>query len=148
VLNAERSRIPPPSAADDSNRLEGLAAVARVQDALAGAGQSRQAPRHRALNRPDFTVYVQYPDGGRDTAVKAQSLLVTLRYRVPGIEQVAKVPSRLQVRYYRPDQRSYVGELATELGKGLNLPAGPDNAILVASSKELPSGILEVWLPL
>ena len=146
VLNAERSRIPPPSGADDSNRLESLAAVAGVQDALANAGKSRQAPAS-SFKPSDFTIYVQYPDGGRDTAVKTQSLLVNLGYRVPGIEQVGKAPSRLQVRYYRPDQRSYAGELATELGKGLNLPAGPDNAILVASSKQLPSGILEVWLP-
>jgi hypothetical protein len=146
VLNAERSRIPPPSGADDSNRLESLAAVAGVQDALANARQSRQAPAP-SLKPSDFTIYVQYPDGGRDAAVKTQSLLVNLGYRVPGIEQVNKVPSLLQVRYYRPDQRSYAGELATELGKGLNLPANSDNAVLVKSSKELPSGILEVWLP-
>jgi len=146
VLNAEQTKIPPPSGADDSNRLESLAAVAGVQGALADARQSRgtQAP----LFKPsDFTIYIQYPDGGRDTAVKTQSLLANLGFSVPGIQQVGKVPSRLQVRYYRPDQRSYAGELATELGKALNLPASPDNAILVTSSKELPSGILEVWLP-
>jgi hypothetical protein len=146
VLNAERSRIPPPSGADDPNRLESLAAVAGVQDALASARQLRQTPAS-SFKPSDFTIYVQYPDGGRETALKTQVLLVNLGYRVPGIEQVGKAPSRLQVRYYRPDQRSYAGELATELGKALDLPAGPDNAILVASSKELPSGIFEVWLP-
>lgn len=146
VLKAELSRIPPPSVADDSNRLESLAAAAGVQDALANARQSRQTPAS-SFKPSDFTIYVQYPDGDRDTAVKTQSILVNLGYRVPGIEQVSKAPSRLQVRYYRPDQRSYAEELATELGKGLNLVASPDNAILVTSSKELPSGILEVWLP-
>lgn len=146
VLNAERSRIPPPSGADDSNRLDSLAAVAGVQDALANARQSRQASTS-SLKSSDFTIYVQYPDGGRDTAVKTQSLLVDLGYRVPGIEQVGKAPSRLQVRYYRSEQRSFAEKLATELGKGLNLPTGPDNAILVISTKQLPSGILEVWLP-
>src|SRR5215216_1989406 len=146
VLNAERSRIPPPSGADDSDRLESLSAVAGVQEALANARQSYQATAS-SLNPSDFIIYVQYPDGGQDTAVRTQSLLVNRGYRVPGIEQVGKAPSRLQVRYYRPDQRTFAGELATELGKGLNLPTGPDNAILVKSSKELPSGILEVWLP-
>jgi hypothetical protein len=146
VLNAERSRIPPPSGLDDANRLNSLAAVAGVQDALTNAGQSRQAATSN-FKPADFTIYVQYPDGGRDTAVKTQTLLANLGYRVPGIEKVGKVPSRLQVRYYRPDQRSYAAELATELGKALKLPAGPDNAILVRSSKELPTGILEVWLP-
>jgi len=132
--------------ADDSNRLESLAAIAGVQDALASARQSRQAPPANFIPS-DFTIYVQYPDGDQVTALKTQSLLVSLGYRVPGIQQIAKAPSRLQVRYYRPDQRSYAGDLATELGKELNLPTGPDNAILVQSSKELPSGILEVWLP-
>jgi len=146
VLNVEGSKIPAPTGADDSNRLDSLAAVARVQDALASA---RQSPRATTSDmRPsDLTTYVQYPEGGRDTAVKTQSVLVSLGYHVPGIEQVTKPPSRLQVRYYRPDQRSHAGELATELGRRLNLPAGPDNAILVTSSKQLPSGILEVWLP-
>lgn len=146
VLNAERSRIPPPTGADETSRLDSLAAVAGVQEALASAKQAGQAPAS-SFRPSDFTIYVQYPDGGRDTAVKTQSLLVNLGYHVPGIEQVSKVPSRLQVRYYRPDQRSYAGELATELGKGLGLPTGPGDAILVASSRQLPSGILEVWLP-
>jgi hypothetical protein len=144
VLNAEGSRIPAPDGTDDSIRLKSLSAVAGVQDALAKA---RQSPEASPFTPSDFTVYVQYPEGSRDTAVRTQSLLVNLGYRVPGIEQVRKAPSRLQVRYYRPDQRSYAGALATDLGKGLNLPASSDNAVLVTSSKELPSGILEVWLP-
>jgi len=146
VLNAERSRIPPPSGADDSNRLDSLSAAAGVQDVLDNVRQSRQS-LVSSFKPSDFTIYLQYPEGGRDTAVKTQSLLVDLGYRVPGIEKVDKPPSRLQVRYYRPDQHSYAGELATELGKMLNLPAGSDNAILVTSPKQLPSGILEVWLP-
>lgn len=147
VLNAEGSRIPPPSGTDDSNRLESLTAVAGVQDALASARQSHQPPAS-SFKPSDFTLYVQYTDGGRDTAVKTQSQLIELGYRVPDIQQVGKAPSRLQVRYYRPDQRFYAEKLATELGKELNLPTGPDNAIPVKSAKELPSGILEVWLPL
>jgi hypothetical protein len=147
VLDAEKSRIPPPSGIDDSSRLRSLAAVAGVQDALAKAKQSNLAPGS-SLKPSDFVIYIQYPVGGRDTAVKTQSLLANLGYRVPGIEQVSKVPPHLQVRYYRPDQRSYAEELANELGKELNLPVSPNNATLVISSKELPSGILEVWLPL
>jgi hypothetical protein len=146
VLNVERFKIPSPTGGDDSNRLESLSAVAGVQQALAKAVE---APQDTAsgLKPSDFIVYVQYPEGRRAAAVKAQSLLVNRGYRVPGIEQVGKAPSRLQVRYYRPEQRSLAGELATELGKGLDLPTSPDNAVRVTSSKELPSGILEVWLP-
>jgi hypothetical protein len=146
VLNAERSRIPPPGEADDTNRLESLAAVAGVQDALASARQSLQTSASN-FKPSDFTIYVQYPDGRREIAVKTQSILASRGYRVPSIQQVSKVPSRLQVRYYRLDQRSYAVKLAIELGRELDLPASPDNAILVTSSKELPSGILEVWLP-
>lgn len=146
VLNAERSRIPPPSGTDDATRLESLAAVAGVQDALVTAKPSLQSSMAN-FKPSSFTIYLQYPDGDQDTALKTQSMLINLGYRVPGIQRTAKPPSRLQVRYYRPEQRSHAGELATELGKTLNLPAGPDNAILVESSKELPSGILEVWLP-
>src|SRR4030095_9434425 len=71
----------------------------------------------------------------QDIASKAQGALTRLGYRGPGIEKVNKVPSRLQVRYYRPDQKSHAGELAGELGKALGLPAGPDNAIFVTSSQ-------------
>jgi hypothetical protein len=146
VLNAERSRIPPPGGVDDSNRLNSLSAVAGVQDALDNATQSAQTPVS-SFKPSDFTIYVQYPVDGRDTAVETQSLLVKLGYNVPGIDKVDKAPSRLQVRYYRPEQRSHAEELATELGRRLNLPASPDNAILVTSSRKLPAGILEVWLP-
>jgi hypothetical protein len=146
VLNAERSRIPPPTDLNDANRIDSLAAAEGVQDALAAGSLSRQAAG--AGSRPsDFTVYVQYADGDRDIASRAQNELVRMGYRVPGIQLVANVPSRLQVRFYRPEQKSIAGELAGKLGKMLGGSAGPDNAILVTSSKKLPGGILEVWLP-
>ena len=146
VLNAEQSKIPPPSGDDDTNRIKILAAVAGVQDALAAATPTSEISRPPA-KPSDFIVYVQYAAGDKDIASKAQSALKELGYRVPGIEKVGKVPSRLQVRYYHPEQESLAGELAGELGRKLGLPAGPDNAILVTSSKQLPGGILEVWLP-
>lgn len=146
VLSAELSKIPPPTRIDDTGLMRRLVAVAGVQDALAAAGRSNKAPE-AGFKPSDFTVYVQYATGDQDIASKAQGALLKLGYRVPGIEKVGKVPSRLQVRYYRPDQKSQAAELAGELGKTLGLPAGPDNAILVTSSKKLPGGILEVWLP-
>lgn len=146
VLNAEQSRIPPPSSDDDTNRIKSLAAVAGVQDALAAATPTSELPRPPA-KPSDFTVYVQYAAGDKSIASKAQNALIEQGYRVPGIEKVGKVPSRLQVRYYHPEQKSLAGQLAGELGKKLGLPAGPDNAILVTSSQQLPKGILEVWLP-
>jgi hypothetical protein len=152
VLNAERSRIPAPTSGDDTARLESLAAVAGVQDAVVAARTQTtqtpvQPPAQAALQPSDFTVYVQYAGDDRDTAAKAQSLLTKMGYRAPGIEKVAKVPSRLQVRYYRPEQKAFAGALAVELGKALDLSASSDNAILVTSSKPLPGGILELWLP-
>jgi len=146
VLNVEQSRIPPPRGTDDSSRLDSLSAVAGVQEALKNAEQSPRAT-FSGYKSSDFTIYVQYPEGGRDAAIKTQSLLDSLGYRVPGIEKVNKTPSRLQVRYYLPDQHSYAGKLATVVGKEINMKTGPDNAILVTSTKQLPSGILEVWIP-
>ncbi|MBW2480731.1 MAG: hypothetical protein JRF38_12135 [Deltaproteobacteria bacterium] len=146
VLNAEQSRIPPPGGVDDSNRLNSLSAAAGVQDVLDTVKQLPQTPLSK-FKPSDFTIYVQYPEGSRETAIKTQSFLVNIGSRVPGIEKVKKPPSRLQVRYYRENQRTYAGELATQLGKELNLPVSADNAILVTSLKQLPSGILEVWLP-
>lgn len=142
VLNAEQSRIPPPTGNDDTNRIKSLAAVAGVQEALAAATPSRP------LAKPsDFTVYVQYVADDKDIASKAQSALRELGYRVPGIEKVEKVPSSLQVRYYHPEQKPLAGKLADELGKQLGLSTRPDTAVLLTSSKQLPGGILEVWIP-
>jgi hypothetical protein len=146
VLDAERASILPPTGADDASRLTSLAAVAGVQSALLPAKSALEEPA-AGFHPADFTIYLQFPEGGRDTAVRARGLLSNLGYRVPGIEQVAKAPSRIQVRYYRQEQRTYAGALAVELGKQLSLPASADNAILVTTSRELPSGILEVWLP-
>ena len=109
--------------------------------------QIRQASLPERHKPSDFTVYVQYAAGDQDIALKAQEVLIRQNFRVPGIDQVGKVPSRMQVSYYRPEQKSFAGKLAGELGKKLGLPAGPDNAILVTSSKQLPGGIIEVWLP-
>ena len=80
----------------------------------------------------------QYPEGQQESARSAQS-----GYKAPGIEQVRNVPSRLQVRYYRTDQK----ELATSVGEALKLPASADNAIIVKSEKVLPDGTLELCLP-
>jgi len=150
VLNAERSQIPPPGASTQiavNERIDSLAAVAGVQDALAAAERPEDRPPEAGLKPSDFTVYVQYAAGDRAVAEKAQAALTGMGYRVPGLDEVDRVPSRLQVRYYRPEQKSLAGELATELGKTLGLPASSDNAIPVTSrKKKLPGGILEVWL--
>lgn len=146
VLKAEQSKIPPPGKTDDKNRLKSLAAVAGVQEALANARPVRQ-DQSPGFQPSDFTIYVQYPDGGQKIAEKAQSFLENLKYHVSSIEQVHDVPHSLQVRYYRPDQRAYAEELAVKLAKELNVPIGENKASLVPSSKDLPSGILEVWLP-
>ncbi len=146
VLNVELSRIPPPSGDNDVSRINSLAAVAGVQNALAAVrpqGELSLSPAQPS----DFTVYLQYSTGDRNFALTAQNALVELGYRVPGIEQVRKVPSRLQVRYYHLEQKTLAGELAGKIGIKLGLRAGPDNAILVTSAKPLPGGILEVWLP-
>ncbi len=148
VLNAELSRIPPPKNLDDVNRMDSLSAVAGVQAALESAKQ-QLAPRatEPEFKPANFTLYVQYPAGSRETAIKTQGLLDEIGFRVPGIEQVDTAPSRLQVRYYRPEQRAFAGELAIKLGQALNLSTTSDNAILVESAKQLPGGIMEVWLP-
>lgn len=146
VLLAEQSRIPAPGGSDDSGRLKSLAAVAGVQEALATSEETRR-------NRPpeskptDYTVYIQYPAGGREIAKKARDYLDQRGYRVPGIKQVESVPSSLQVRYYRANQRSHAESLLAGLVKELGLPADTGEAIQVSSTRELPTGFLEVWFP-
>lgn len=147
LLNAEQSRIPPPTGGeDDAQRLRSLSAVADIQNALAIANPASSAPAP-TLKPENFMAYVQYAEGSKDIALKTQATLQKLGLRAPGVEQVAKVPSRLQVRYYRSEQRSFAGKLAVDLGAALQLPATADNAILVASTKQLPTGVVEVWLP-
>lgn len=146
ILDAEGTQIPPPTDLDDTVRINSLAAVAGVQEALAAANPSNEPPG-RGFKPSDFRVYVQYAASDQDIGLLAQSALIDLGYSVPGIEKVGKVPSRLQVRYYRPEQKSHAGELAGKIGKMLGLPASADNAILVISRKQLPRGILELWLP-
>lgn len=144
VLDAELNKIQPPNISDNSKRLESLAAVAQVQNSLAIA---RPQAAESSFKPAEFTVYVQHPEDMIDTAKKMQNFLLNQGYRVPGIEQTLNPPSRLQVRYYRPNQKIFAVNLVTQLGQALSLRATDDNAILVTSPRELPSGILEVWLP-
>lgn len=146
LLNAEKARIPAPSSETGENqRLDSLAAVAEIQSAI--SGKSDPAKSSSSTQASSYLVYVQYADGSRDMAVRAQVALQQFGFRAPGIEQVKKVPSRLQVRYYRSDQKEFAGTLATNLGKSLGVATTADNAVLVTSQRQLPSGILELWLP-
>lgn len=145
LLNAEQAKIPPPSGSgDDTQRLQSLSAVADVQNAIASAKENKI---NTNLQPTNFTVYIQYPDGSRESAVKAQAALQVMGFKVPGLEQVQKAPSRLQIRYYRSEQQAFAGKLAVDLGTSLGFPTKVDNAILVVSAKQLPTGIMEVWLP-
>ena len=147
LLNAETSRIPPPSSeVDERRRLESLAAVAGIQNAINAKEQAKPAAT-AGLQSSNFRVYIQFAEGSHEIAMRAQATLQQQGFRAPGIEQVRKVPSRLQIRYYRPEQHEFASDLAVSLGKSLQLPATADNAILVTSSKQLPDGILELWLP-
>lgn len=149
VFDTEQARIPAPvaeSEGNDNQRLQSLAAVAQIQSAIKSAkGEALLSATE--MKPSDFLVYIQYAGDSRDLAVQAQKSLQDRGFRAPGIEQVRKVPSRLQIRYYRPEQKDFAGNLATKLGKTLGLQATADNAIEVKSKKELPSGILELWLP-
>jgi hypothetical protein len=147
LLNAELARIPPPSAeSDEGSRLTSLAAVANIQNALSTAVSVPPA-RPSTMRPADFEVYIQYGEGSREQALKAQNVLQQDGFRAPGIEQVKKAPSRLQVRYYRAEQKAFASNLAVKLGAKLSLSTTPDNAILVTSARELPTGLLELWLP-
>jgi hypothetical protein len=146
VLNAELSRLPPPeTAGNDEARLNTLAAVAGVQQAIATAQPS--APAAPAVQPSSFTIYVQYPEGQGETAEKVRTLLAQRGYHAPGMERVAKVPERLEVRYYRPEQRAAAEALAREVAAAIGQPPEAAAAKLLKSSKPLPSGIMEVWLP-
>lgn len=147
MLSAEVGKLQSPaSETSEDQRLESLAAVAAIQNAL--KAQSRATGANVAQkNSQQYLVYVQYPEGSREAAVRAQASLQKMGFSVPGIEQVRSSPSRLQVRYYRPEQRADASDLAVSLGKALDIPTTADNAIQVISQRQLPAGILEVWLP-
>lgn len=148
LLSAEQSRLPAPGGdeAQQAARWSSLAAVADIQTALASQAGPRQATAP-ARSPSSFVVYIQFGDGQQDAARSAQSAIQQLGYKAPGMEQVRNPPSRLQVRYYRAEQKDLAASLAVSLGKALGLPASADNAIRVQSNKALPDGILEVWLP-
>jgi hypothetical protein len=151
LLSAEQSRLPAPGGDElqQQARLDGLAVLADIQSAITDRkGQQPQATQGSAARPPSsYVVYIQYPDGQQESARLAQSTLQQLGYKAPGIDQVRNVPSRLQVRYYRADQKEAAGALAISLGQALSLPASADSAILVKSARALPDGILELWIP-
>ena len=148
LLDAEQARIPAPTGGEDeAQRLRSLSAVADIQNALAVANPASSAAVS-ALKPEDFLAYVQYAEGSKEIALKAQATLQKLGFRAPGVEQVAKVPSRLQVRYYRSEQHAFASKLAVDLGAALKLTATGDGAVRVVSTKQLPTGVVEVWLPL
>lgn len=145
VLNAELSRIPPPANAEnDASRLDALVSAAKVQSAIAATKGGEAAST--VLQPADFTIYLQYPEGARDVAEKVQTWLIQRGYRVHGIEQVRKVPSRLEVRYYRPEQRPLAESLAKKLGEVTGQTTDKVNAKMLTTTKTLPTGIMEVWL--
>ncbi len=146
VLNAELSKIPAPTNGSDSNtRLDALAGVATVQAALAATESHHKTAA--ALQASSFTIYLQYPEDGRDTAEKVQSSLIQRGYKVPGLEQVSRAPSNLEVRYYRPEQREMAETLVREVGTAIGKAQEKTTVKMLATSKTLPSGIMEVWLP-
>jgi hypothetical protein len=143
VLNAEISQIPAPTNAEnDDARLNTLASVASVQSGI----DATKSPEivEPSLKPSAFMIYLQYPEDARATAERVQASLVQQGYRVPGMEQVRNVPLQLEVRYYRPEQRVLAEGLAGELGSALSKPSA---AKIIKTSKSLPRGIMEVWLP-
>jgi hypothetical protein len=102
-------------------------------------------PRAEAGPSPaDFTVYVQFRDD-RALAGRVAANLRTAGFRAPAVDAQDNTPDNLQVRYYKPDQKPFAERLAAQLAQDFNLPNAA--ASQVVSKKELPAGILEVWLP-
>jgi len=150
LLSAEQSRLPAPGGDETQQvaRLSGLAVLADIQTAIADRKDHQTTQLPSTTRAPSsFVIYIQYPEGQLEAARAVQAKLQQLGYKAPGIELVRNVPSRLQVRYYRPDQKDLAASLATAIGETLKLPTSSDNAIRVQSNKALPDGILELWLP-
>lgn len=146
VLESEQSRLPTPGRDSDLKRIEGLAAIAEVQDALREARGS-PSPTEVSSKNSDFTVYIQYPEGSQQLAEIVRASLQTLGYRVPGIDEVSNAPDRFEVRYYREEQETRANDLAKQLAQALGEPAGSPTAKMLQSRRQLPGGVLEVWLP-
>lgn len=96
-------------------------------------------------SRPsDFTVYLQYGAGSQESATRMQSGLVSAGYKVPGIDAELTAPQTPEVRYYLRSQ----AEAARQLAAQVERLAGRAPALqFVGTSRSLPDGILEVWLP-
>jgi hypothetical protein len=152
VLDAETALIPKPGAEDDdAARINSLTQIASIQNVLQPkspeGSASSNAAKIAARPNSDFTVYIQYPAGSRDLALSAQATLQAQGYRAPAIEEVRQVPNHMQVRYYRPEQKDRAAGLLHEVGETLKLTTDPGDALQLKSQKQLPDGILELWLP-
>jgi hypothetical protein len=152
VLDAETALIPKPGAEDDdAARIDSLTQIASIQNVLQPklpeGSTSGNATTSAARPNSDFTVYIQYPAGSRDLALSAQAKLQAQGYRAPGIEEVRQVPNHMQIRYYRPEQKDRAVGLLHEVGDTLKLATDPGDALQLKSQKQLPDGILELWLP-
>jgi hypothetical protein len=71
---------------------------------------------------------------------------VGLGYHVPNLQAVRAVPRSLEVRYYHPSQKALASKLAMQLQGSISVKA-PALAVQFYSPKALPSGILELWIP-
>jgi hypothetical protein len=138
VLDAEKARISGPSTQDTTSRNISLAAVASVQESLP------QRSSEQTFNNSSFTIYIQYPKGSETQANRLKEILQEKGFRIPEAELVPQAPSSLQVRYYRNDQRLFAEQLSKNIESATKIPA---TAQIVTSTKPLPAGILEVWLP-
>jgi hypothetical protein len=157
ILVAEIDRIPRTSPVGSDHREDSLAAAARVQTAIQVGGPAvmlqsspptqAQSDRVRAdggIRPSDFTIYTQYKDD-RALATRVNARLKAAGFRAPAIDAQDNTPDKLQVRYYRPEQKPLAEGLAAQLGQDFGMPNA--EAVQLASKKELPTGILEVWLP-
>jgi hypothetical protein len=147
LLAAELERLSAPTGeVADSQRFETLAKVAQIQTDI-GSAKGESPPSPASFEPKDFMVYVQYVEGAKEIALRAQTALSQMGFKTPGVEQVRKGPSKLQVRYYRLEQRMFAEKLAKDIGLALGFPVTSDNVVQIATAKKLPPGILELWLP-
>lgn len=94
------------------------------------------------------TVFLHYAqDADRDRAAELQMELAGLGYKAPGVQHVSVAPRRMQIRYYKDDQRALAEALAAAVTKQLRLTAPPELQSLQRSFPKLPRDVLEIWFP-
>lgn len=115
-----------------------------ADDARYSSLANAPATVQNASKPSDFKVYIQYGAGAQDQAAEAQKKLISIGYGAPSPQLTTTATDAPEVRYYRASQAKFAEELSSQIKDVIGVAATPK---FVGANRQLPDGILEVWLP-